>query len=86
MLAMHGLQMVPNTTTAVVGDMLEFHFYPYPGGHSVVQGDFTTPCNVGSVSNGFFSGFMTSANADGVRFDPQTIPCLLVYSTPYSSS
>src|SRR5450432_1369563 len=45
----------PDTTTAVVGDVLEFHFYS--SSHTAVQGDFSTPCQMGSMmSSGFNSG------------------------------
>lgn len=54
-------EFAPNEATAVVGDILEFHFAA-PGtgvvgsNHSVAQGDFGNPCN--PAPNGFFSGYM----------------------------
>ncbi|KAH8816034.1 Cupredoxin [Xylogone sp. PMI_703] len=48
-----GLSFSPNSVTAQVGDVLQFHFFP--GGHSVVQGDFANPCQPSS-SSAFFSG------------------------------
>lgn len=49
-----GLSYNPNTTTAEVGDVLEFSFFPRT--HNVVQGSFETPCDTGSVKMPFFSG------------------------------
>lgn len=49
------LQFTPASTTAGVGDTLEFHFTNTF--HNVVQGDFSTPCAPGSLaSTGFDSG------------------------------
>jgi plastocyanin len=60
---MGGPKFSPNSTTADVGDTLEFHFIGTP--HTVVQGDFNTPCHLGSSnSTGFYSGPMVNA-ADG---------------------
>ncbi|RFU30209.1 hypothetical protein B7463_g6134, partial [Scytalidium lignicola] len=56
-----GLVMSPNSVRANVGDVLQFHFYP--GGHSVVQGDFANPC-LPSSSNAFFSGYI-NGDANG---------------------
>ncbi len=55
-------EFAPNEVTAVVGDILEFHFAgPGKGvlgsNHSVAQGVFENPCN--PAPNGFFSGNMT---------------------------
>ncbi|KAM7207806.1 Cupredoxin [Naviculisporaceae sp. PSN 640] len=49
-----GLTFSPDTVTAQRGDVLEYHFYgPLP--HSVVQSDFSGPCNP-SETGGFYSG------------------------------
>lgn len=55
------LEFAPNQVSAVVGDILEFHFAgPGKGAvgsnHSVAQGVFDKPCN--PAPNGFFSGYM----------------------------
>ncbi|KAG0646451.1 putative GPI-anchored cupredoxin [Hyphodiscus hymeniophilus] len=50
------LNFNPNTTTADVGDVLEFHFYSFAAPHSVVKGDFDSPCM--PASNTFFSGYI----------------------------
>ena len=42
-----GLVFSPDTSTAAVGDTLEFHFYS--AFHTAVQGDFSTPCQRGSL-------------------------------------
>jgi plastocyanin len=60
----------PSSTTAQVGDVLEFHFFPR--NHSVVQGSFDQACN--PLSGGFFSGFgfpvnTTSGLAENVSTD-----------------
>ncbi|KAH7336720.1 Cupredoxin, partial [Rhexocercosporidium sp. MPI-PUGE-AT-0058] len=57
-----GIVFNPNTATAAVGDVVEFHFYPK--NHSVTQGDFDSPCGTGSVTNGFFSGYVPSASEE----------------------
>jgi len=46
----------PNSVTAAVGDVLEFHFYSGSGGHSVVESTFQSPCVPGSST--FFSGYI----------------------------
>lgn len=54
----------PSTVTAMVGDVLEYHFFA--NNHSVVQGAFDTPC-APVTSGGFFSGFMpTSGSGENV--------------------
>ncbi|KAH9214833.1 Cupredoxin, partial [Leptodontidium sp. 2 PMI_412] len=52
----------PDTATAAIGDTVEFHFYPK--NHSVTQGDFDSPCGTGSLTNGFFSGYVPSASEE----------------------
>lgn len=54
------LTFSPNITTASQGDVLEFTFFSK--NHSVVQGPFTSPCSVGSLTPSFFSGFMPTAS------------------------
>ncbi|KAK8044381.1 hypothetical protein PG993_004405 [Apiospora rasikravindrae] len=52
-----GPQLVfkPDTITAEMGDMLEFHFYSK--NHSVAQGDFANACQPVKTA-GFFSGYV----------------------------
>jgi len=52
----NGFTFSPDTLTAAVGSKIVFQIYP--GGHSVTQGDFSTPCQ--SNSTGFNSGFVNS--------------------------
>jgi plastocyanin len=47
----------PNTITADVGDVVEFHF---AGRHSVAQSAFNSPCKSGSTD--IFSGIMSSVS------------------------
>ncbi|PKS12557.1 hypothetical protein jhhlp_000765 [Lomentospora prolificans] len=52
----------PNSVTANVGDMLEFHFAPtgfLPSNHTVAQGTFDKGCQ--PMPGGFFSGNVTAA-------------------------
>lgn len=61
---LHGaLSFSPNSTSASVGDILEFRFFNGSAPHSVVSGPFGTPCLPGS--GGFFSGYL-----EGVWFFP----------------
>ncbi|PSS18529.1 hypothetical protein M430DRAFT_35038 [Amorphotheca resinae ATCC 22711] len=54
---LHGaLSFSPNSTSASVGDILEFRFFNGSAPHSVVSGPFGTPCLPGS--GGFFSGYL----------------------------
>jgi plastocyanin len=55
-----GLTFTPDTTTADIGDTIEFHFFASL--HSAVQGDFNNPCQ--RASSGFNSGPINN-NADG---------------------
>lgn len=48
-----GLKFSPESTTAAVGDTVEFHFYPMA--HSVAQSSFAKPCEPLN-STSFFSG------------------------------
>ncbi len=58
------LKFEPNTTTADVGDVLEFHFMPH--NHSVVLGDFTDACQP-AKEGGFYSGFFAVSEGEAVR-------------------
>lgn len=49
---MGGFVYSPDTSTANVGDVLEFHFFG--NFHTAVQGDFANPCQ--RASGGFNSG------------------------------
>ncbi|UKZ76768.1 hypothetical protein TrVFT333_004478 [Trichoderma virens FT-333] len=49
------LAFTPDSVKAAVGDILDFHFHAV--NHSVVMGDFSTPC-APAKTGGFFSGFM----------------------------
>jgi plastocyanin len=49
-----GLSFTPNITTAAIGDIVTFHFFP--GKHNVAQGSFSNPCS--SLPGGFYSGFI----------------------------
>lgn len=61
----NGLAFTPDSVTAKVHDILEFHFHPI--NHSVVLGDFANPCQP-AKTGAFFSGFMpvSSGEADQV--------------------
>ncbi|RDW85524.1 hypothetical protein BP5796_03849 [Coleophoma crateriformis] len=61
----NGLKFTPNTSTAAIGDVLAFHFYP--GGHSVVSGPLANPCNPDATS--FFSGYMPGTNSGDTTFE-----------------
>ncbi|TVY24857.1 Extracellular serine-rich protein [Lachnellula hyalina] len=50
----NGLTFSPNTTTADIGDTIEFHFYPAQ--HSVAQSSFDSPCVPLNNGTGFWSG------------------------------
>jgi plastocyanin len=52
----------PNSVTAKVGDILEFHFMP--ANHSVAMGTFDDPCS--PTANGFFSGYVPVASGESV--------------------
>ncbi|KAL6696898.1 Cupredoxin [Trichoderma pleuroticola] len=51
----NALTFSPDTVTAKVGDILDFHFHAV--NHSVVMGDFANPC-APAKTGGFYSGFM----------------------------
>lgn len=54
-----GASFSPNSVTASVGDILEYHFAG--GKHSVVRGDFSKGCSPTS-NGGFYSGFQKSVS------------------------
>jgi plastocyanin len=57
---------MPAKVTAVPGDILEYHFMAH--NHSVVMGDFSSPCMPGAGHKGFSSGFWpTSTSGENVR-------------------
>jgi plastocyanin len=62
--APNGLVFSPNTTTAKVGDIVEFHFHPKM--HNVVQSTYDNPCHFDGVQNGIYSGFVPVASGEGV--------------------
>jgi len=62
----NGIKFDPETTTAAIGDTLEFHFYSGTGGHSVVEGSFASPCQ--PATNGFFSGYIPGSKEGEMTF------------------
>lgn len=61
----NALAFTPDSVKAAKGDILEFHFHAI--NHSVVMGDFATPC-APAKTGGFFSGFMpVSGSGEAVR-------------------
>jgi len=54
----NGFAFSPDTLTAAIGDTVVFHFYP--GGHSVAQSTFASPCQ--PLSGGIWSGFFSPTN------------------------
>ncbi|KAL7792564.1 hypothetical protein V8C37DRAFT_379893 [Trichoderma ceciliae] len=58
----NGFTFTPDSVTANVSDILEFHFHPQ--NHSVVMGDFENPC-APAKTGGFFSGFMPVTSGEG---------------------
>lgn len=63
----NALAFSPDSVTAKVGDILDFHFHAI--NHSVVMGDFENPC-APAKTGGFFSGFMpVSGSGEAVRQD-----------------
>ena len=57
-----GLVFEPESVTADIGDLLQFHFYPK--NHSVVQGSFSSPCQ--PLTPGVYSGFLPEETGEGV--------------------
>lgn len=53
----------PSSVNASVGDILEFHFLP--NNHSVVMGDWSSPCQPASTG-GFYSGFLPADSGQNV--------------------
>ncbi|WQF80664.1 Putative cupredoxin [Colletotrichum destructivum] len=62
-----GLTFEPNSLTAAVGDVVEFHFYPRA--HSVAQSAFDSPCQplANGTATGFFSGPVQVASGVGAE-------------------
>ncbi|KAK4081177.1 uncharacterized protein Triagg1_2709 [Trichoderma aggressivum f. europaeum] len=58
----NALAFSPDSVTAKVGDILDFHFHAI--NHSVVMGDFANPC-APAKTGGFFSGFMPVSGGSG---------------------
>jgi hypothetical protein len=58
-----GVVFTPDTITAAVGDVLEFHFYT--ANHSVAMGDYDNPCQP-AKTGGFFSGYVPVASGVSV--------------------
>jgi plastocyanin len=58
----NGLSYSPNSTTAAVGDILEFHFFP--PGHSVSQSSFDSPCVPLNNGTGFWSGVLQTTSGE----------------------
>ena len=57
-----GLVFTPNTVSAKVGDMINFHFYPT--GHSVAESAFGSPCTY--KQGGIWSGSVSSSSGVAV--------------------
>lgn len=55
-----GFVFDPDTVTAAVGDVLNFHFYP--GDHSVASSDFANPCSP-AAQNPVWSGFINPSGS-----------------------
>lgn len=51
----------PETVTAAVGDVVVFYWLP--GGHSVAQGDYSSPCSPSS-DDAFWSGYFPGQKND----------------------
>ncbi|CAD0014727.1 unnamed protein product, partial [Aureobasidium pullulans] len=52
--------LLPNSTTAAVGDTVTFHFYPRA--HGVARSSYSSPC--AAMDNGFNSGFVKVASGE----------------------
>jgi plastocyanin len=61
------LKFEPDSSTAAVGDTLQFHFYSGSGPHSVVHGDFANPCL--PSPNAFFSGYLDGSDDGSTVFE-----------------
>ncbi|KAK0710081.1 hypothetical protein B0T26DRAFT_627022, partial [Lasiosphaeria miniovina] len=61
------LDFSPESTTAAVGDVLEFHFFRYFPSHDVAMGDFDSPCTP-AKTGGFYSGiFETTGSGENAN-------------------
>jgi len=56
----NGLSFSPNSITAAVGSIIEFHFFA--PAHAVAQSSFSSPCAPLSGGTGFFSGTITTSS------------------------
>lgn len=54
----------PNSVAAEPGDLLEFQFEA--SNHSVVAGDYQSPCSPLQLGTGFFSGFVEVSSGESV--------------------
>ncbi|KAF8861458.1 Cupredoxin [Acephala macrosclerotiorum] len=59
------LAFSPNSITAAVGEIVEFHFFPPK--HSVAQSTFGAPCTPFSNGTSFFSGSMTTSSGENAN-------------------
>jgi len=59
------LAFSPNSITAAVGEIVEFHFFPPQ--HSVAQSSFAAPCTPFSNGTSFFSGGMTTSSGENAN-------------------
>jgi len=67
----------PDVVNAAVGDTLEFHFFSAL--HTVVQGDFDTPCSMGTKKGSGFNSGPIKNKADGT---PDTFQVVVKNTDP----
>ncbi|KAF1810346.1 hypothetical protein P152DRAFT_369051, partial [Eremomyces bilateralis CBS 781.70] len=85
-----GLNIAPNVTHAVPGDLLIFRFFP--GHHNVASGPFGTPCQSSATGGGIFSGWVDASDKEQgaaqifVVEVNDTEPLWLYCSTPHHCS
>ncbi|KAI9668206.1 MAG: hypothetical protein M1821_001026 [Bathelium mastoideum] len=60
----NGFTFTPNTIAAPVGSVVQFQFYFF--NHSVVQGDYSHPCQPLAGGKGFYSGYQVVASGVAV--------------------
>jgi plastocyanin len=73
----NGFVFTPDSVTAAMGDMLEFHFTG-SNLHDVVQGSFSSPC---SDNGGIYSGYPSTSDVFQVMVN-STSPMWMYCSTP----
>lgn len=76
-----GLDYSPESTTAAVGDTIDFVFRGRS--HDVVQGAFDKPCQAvtqGGFNSGFFSDATSSAVSHAIYYPSPTSAALLLTS------